>query len=193
MDRGVMIARLRRCCESARPGTVQVMLRDPELPIRAKLALGEQLRRLTYDTGQSLSVRDRLDLAILLDSDAIHLAEQSVLPSAIRDRYGTRFFISAAWHARHLPPPVQVDAVLLSPVCAPRKNQPALGLDGLRTFLADHHGCGVFALGGVTRENARACVRSGALGVAVIGAVLSQDDPLPLLRELDIAQTNLGA
>jgi thiamine-phosphate pyrophosphorylase len=46
--------------------------------------------------------------------------------------------------------------------------------------------CLLYALGGVTSENAASVLAAGAEGVAVIGAVLDTDDPLPLLEALGI-------
>ena len=53
---------------------------------------------------------------------------------------------------------------------------PALGLDGLR-HVADSIPIPVVALGGVDAHNAAACLEAGAMGVAVMGAVMGADDP----------------
>ena len=175
-----------RCCELAKAGSVLVVLRDPELSVQERLRLGEKLRRLTRATGQLLSVRDRLDLAMLLDSDALHLGESSILPERVRDAVGERFWLSRAWHDLSRTPPEHTDAYLLSPVCAPRKNHAAVGLLNFAQFCGKHTTKSVFALGGVDAQNAAACLRAGAVGVAVMGAILQDESPTPLLSALGI-------
>ena len=72
---------------------------------------------------------------------------------------------------------------------APRKGRAALGLPTLgvlgEQLRARNWACQMYALGGVSAENAAACRRAGAHGVAAIGAVLSAE-PDPLLSALEI-------
>jgi thiamine monophosphate synthase len=83
----------------------------------------------------------------------------------------------------------EVDALLVSPVCAPRKGRAALGLAALgavgEQLRARNLSCQLYALGGVSAENAAACRTAGAFGVAAIGAALAAD-PLPLLEALEL-------
>jgi thiamine-phosphate pyrophosphorylase len=60
---------------------------------------------------------------------------------------------------------------------------PALGLDGLAAVVAAAKGP-VIALGGITAENAAACLKAGAAGVAVMGEVMRSVDPEATVRAL---------
>jgi thiamine-phosphate pyrophosphorylase len=53
---------------------------------------------------------------------------------------------------------------------------PALGLDGLARIAGQAPGP-VVALGGITAENATACLAAGACGVAVMGEIMRAADP----------------
>ena len=53
---------------------------------------------------------------------------------------------------------------------------PALGLDGLARIIAQVPG-DIVALGGITPENAAACLAAGARGIAVMGEVMRAADP----------------
>ncbi|MGC4065946.1 MAG: thiamine phosphate synthase [Polyangiaceae bacterium] len=186
VGRDALLRRLNACCAAARPGTVLVVLRDPELPIRDRVTLGRELRRLTTDTGQRFSVRDRLDIAELLDADGVHLAESSIDGERIRRRVARPWLLSRAWHSLDTAPPRDVDFVLLSPVCATRKTRSAIGLEALALFSATHPAARVCALGGVDASNAASCLQHGAAAVAVMGAVLDVEDCSPLLESLEI-------
>jgi thiamine-phosphate pyrophosphorylase len=180
----------------AEPGSVQVLLRDPRLPIRERRHFGERLRELTEQHQQSLSVGDRLDLAVLLRADGVHLSEASVTSAdarAFARRYGQRWAVSAAAHAAERCLAASEDALLLSPSMAPRKGRPALGLEGLRrarrvwaTRSEALGSCRLYALGGVTSQNARALLEAGADGVALIGELFEPGAPTALVNALGI-------
>lgn len=192
----VWLRHLEELLAGAAPGSVQVMLRDRQLAIRERRHFGELLRQLTEQHHQSLSVSDRLDLAVLLRADAVHLSEASVSTAdarAFARLHGQRWAVSAAAHAPERWLTASDDALLLSPVMAPRKGRPALGLEALRQArLASRQrpeglgACRLFALGGVTSGNARALLDAGADGVALIGELFEPGAPSALVRALGI-------
>lgn len=182
-------ARAEALLACAIPGSVLVQLRDPELTTRERLALGRRLRALAARYEQAFAVNDRLDLAVVLKADAIHLGEQSVSTSDARRVLGAAW-ISRACHEISALAALDADAALLSPVLAERKGAPALGLAALGAA-AQRAKTGVrpkllYALGGVTADSARACLEAGADGVAAIGAAFATEDPIPLLDALGI-------
>jgi thiamine-phosphate pyrophosphorylase len=192
-DEATWLERLSEWLPRAQLGSVLVQLRDRQLEAAERLAFGLRLRELTRQHGQKLAVNDRLDLALLVAADAVHLPE-SGLPAAVARRWLERhradWLVSVACHDPSWLPDVAVDALLLSPLCAPRKGRPALGLAGLRAAVharalaqARHH---IYALGGVGADEAPSLLAAGADGVAVIGAVFDARGPEPLLAALGI-------
>jgi thiamine-phosphate pyrophosphorylase len=178
-----------KLCVAARPGSVAVQLRDPKLCSKERLALGRELRAVTRRAGQSLVVNDRLDLAVLVEADGIHLGERSV-PLAVLQTHAqghacTRW-ISRAWHAPQQAPEAGAQAYLLSPVLEARKGVPPLGLATLREAVLRVPGAAVYALGGITAASAAACVDAGAAGVAAIGAAYRE--PQALLESLGMSR-----
>lgn len=79
------------------------------------------------------------------------------------------------------------DFVTISPV-APTLSKPGygppLGVAGVRAAVAAAGVVPVFALGGVTVENAPSFRQAGAYGVAVMGPVLRADDPRAVVADL---------
>jgi thiamine-phosphate pyrophosphorylase len=190
-----LVTRFGRLAGLARPGSVALLLRDHAASAQQRLALGTQLRQIAVSTGQALWVADRLDLALVLRADGVHLGEASVSATVARRLLGDSVLVSRAWHATALEGarPAEelagVDALLVSPLLEPRKGRPALGLGGLgvlgEQLRARNWACPLYALGGVSAENAASCLAAGAAGVAAIGAVLNPD-PRPLLSALEL-------
>lgn len=158
---------------------VAVQLRDPELSGRALHALGARLREATAAVGASLLVNDRLDLAIVLGAEGVHLGRRSVSIADARALLGGGVFVSVACH--HLDDVARAagegaDAAVLSPIFAtPRKGAP-LGLAALRAARGrierEGRAIALIALGGVDAGSAAACLEAGADGVAAIRADL---------------------
>ena len=177
--------RLEPWLAAARPGSVMVQLRDHQLPIRERLDLGRQLSALARRHEQLLCVNDRLDLALCLGADGLHLGERSLPPRDARGLWGGHW-ISRACHEPAGATPAGADAIVLSPVLAPRKGRPALGVDAVRHARQRAASAWLVALGGIGADGARRCLEAGADGVAAIGAVLHERDPSSLLDALGV-------
>jgi thiamine-phosphate pyrophosphorylase len=194
LDPVTLLARLRRLSEAARPSTLALLLRDHASSGRQRLRLGRELADIARKSGQSLWVADRIDLALLLEADGLHLGEASVDATTARRLWPAERWLSRAWHAAAASPAIEletVDALVVSPLLAERKGRPALGLrqwEALRDALAaSGRAPALYALGGVSPENAAACLAAGAAGVAAIGAALAAE-PSALLNALGIAR-----
>ena len=195
VDRASLRARLSTLAQLAQPGSLAILLRDHEASAQLRLDLGRELRSLTRATGHELWVADRIDLALVLDAEGLHLGEGSVPPSRARTLWPSRH-LSRAWHET-TPPSARelqgVDALVLSPLFAERKGRPALGpeaLSELRRALGEPAPA-LYGLGGVSSATAAACLAAGAAGVAAIGAALSPT-PSALLAALGALRSATG-
>ena len=187
------LARFERVARAARPWSVLFQLRDRELSALERIAFGRELRALCTRRDQWFQVNDRIDLAVVLGGDGVHLGEASVAAEDARAIVGPSAFISRACHDAEGALELDVDAWVLSPIFAARKGKPALGLGAVRRL---HERCRtgseganrphVWALGGVTASVAKACLAEGADGVAVMGAVLAGNELDALISELGI-------
>ena len=180
--------RASRVAAAAVPGSVMIQLRDRDLPVRERLELGKRLVGIARAHQQLFVVNDRIDLALLLDADGVHLGESSVEPADARKILGPEKLISRACHDPAAAEPRGADALLLSPVLRERKGNPPLGLLAIGAARSVAHQARIYALGGVDADGARQCVDAGFDGVAVIGAVLTAPDPLQIVSALGIAR-----
>ena len=189
---GILEERIEALLAAAEPRSVLVQLRDTTLPLRRRRALGERLSAMCRRYEQWFSVNDRVDLAFVLGADGIHLGERSIAPADARAVLPGAF-VSHACHALDALDAPGSDAALLSPILAPRKGRPPLGLEGLARARAEldarRSPTLLYALGGVDASTAAACVANGATGVAVIGAAFDGRGTTPLLVALGIARS----
>lgn len=167
-------------------GLDYVQVREKDLPGGRLARLVEELATLPEKATRRLLVNERFDIAMECGTDGVHLPSDSLPLEAVRSRAGANWVVGISCHAEE---EVEQAArggasyVLLGPVFA-TPSKPAgrpLGIPRLREI------CGrsrvpVFALGGVTRENAGACVQAGAAGIAGIRLFQQAPDLSELCR-----------
>ncbi|MFG2008900.1 thiamine phosphate synthase [Micromonospora sp. NPDC048868] len=152
-------------------GVRWVVLREKDLPWAERAALAAELRAILAEAGGSLIVAGPDPL----DGDAVHLPSAGPYPPP---RLG---LVGRSCHDRaELARLTTEDYATLSPVY-PTSTKPGYGPplrpDGLGTLIR-HSPVPVLALGGVqSPDQVAACVEAGAVGVAVLGAIMRADDP----------------
>lgn len=163
-------------CERAAPQTVLVVLRDKQRPVRERLqwahTWGPRIRRAQ----QLFAVAERADLARALGADGVHLPAGGTPPALLRQKE-PHYWLSRSIHdVEQLSPAdlAALQALVVSPVCQPRKGREARGIEGLqqkREELSQRFPQvpPLFALGGVTVAEIPALLEAGAAGVAGIG------------------------
>lgn len=146
-----------------------VQLRDPELSARELFFLGRELRDRTRRVGARLLVNDRLDLALLLEADGLHLGRHGLEVVDARGALGDGAIITCSAHDDdELARAAGADAVVVSPIFAsPGKGAPR-GLEAIERTRRLAPRLAVIALGGITPDNAASCFSAGAAAVAAI-------------------------
>lgn len=163
-------ALLNRIEQVAAQGVEFIQLREKDLEGRELFALTRAaLKRIGAHRGRLL-INDRLDVALAAGAAGAHLPGDGLPVAAVRRATPEGFFITKSCHSLEEAAEAAragADACLLGPVFpTPTKSgQPGLGLEALRqaSGLAP-----IWALGGITAENAELCRRAGAAGIAGI-------------------------
>lgn len=167
-------------------GLPAVQLREKDLPGRPLLALAEALRAATADTGARLLVNDRVDVAIAVGADGVHLGGGAVPVAVARRLLPAGALVGVSTHAPGEAALDGADFAFFGPVWAtPAKAGfgPPQGEDALGRAVAAAR-IPVLAIGGVTAARVPAARAAGAAGVAVVRAVLGADDPAAATRAL---------
>jgi thiamine-phosphate pyrophosphorylase len=168
------------------PDEVAVQLRDKDLGGRALTDLARALRAVTAEAGVALYVNDRVDVALAVGADGVHLAGASLPPAAVR-AVAPRLALAVSAHAPS--DLVGLAGVVRFGVLGPIRDTPSkraygppLGLGALRAARAS--GVALLAIGGLGPADVPEVIAAGAHGVACIRAVLSAADPGLALRTL---------
>jgi thiamine-phosphate pyrophosphorylase len=161
-------------------GVDWIQVRARELEDGALLAHVDEIRRAAGQRTRVL-VNRRVDVALAAEADGVHLGFDGMPPETARELLGRDALIGIATHqpeelagAAAAPLSYAHLAPIFSPL-SKTSTRPPLGLAALRE--AARCGVPVLAQGGISAENAGACIEAGAGGVAVTGSILSCDDP----------------
>jgi thiamine-phosphate pyrophosphorylase len=196
-----MESRLTTALAAVPRGTAAVQLRARGLDGGALLSVAERLRQLTRRLGAPLFINDRLDVALLVGADGVHLPAHGIPARAARRLCGSRMTIGASTHSVAEARAAVVggaDFVTFGPIW-PTPSKPPLdvaafppmsggvvspvGVEGLADAVTVLP-VPVFALGGVDSvERAQKCIAAGAR-VACLRAVLGAEDPAAAARAL---------
>lgn len=184
-------ALLRKISEASRCGVDYIQLREKDLSARELLALAKDALKAMAAAASSplatrLLINSRLDVALACGADGVHLRSDDISAADARavsmkaaaaghwPLATDHFTIASSCHTAEDVSRARTDGadfVVFAPVFE-KGGERGVGLEALRTA------CGVnlpvLALGGVTLDNAQACLQAGAAGIA--GIRLFQDN-----------------
>ena len=167
-------------------GVDMVQVREKDLPAGELLKLARRLRAITKGKAM-LVINDRLDVALAVEADGLHLPEDSIAVRDARDVAPPRLLVSKAVHdsAGAAQAADGADFLVLGTIF-PSQSKPGGrtgGLDLLRGVTSATR-VPVLAIGGIDSSNAAAVMEAGAQGVAVISAILASPEPERAARML---------
>jgi thiamine-phosphate pyrophosphorylase len=181
--------RLRTVVRDALEGGARlVQLREKNLDGGPLLDLALELVDEVRRVDARLLVNDRIDVALAAGADGVVLPADSFPTEVARRLLGPTRVVARSTHSAAEVARAAYegcDFVLFGPVFAtPAKAAygPPQGLEALRAAAAQS--IPVFAVGGITADNARQAIDAGARGVAVIREVMEAADPRRSVRRL---------
>ncbi|HZP43155.1 MAG TPA: thiamine phosphate synthase [Candidatus Binatia bacterium] len=165
-------------------GLPAVQLREKDLPGRELLALAERLRAATSARKALLFVNDRVDVALAVDADGVHLGQASMPAGAVRALLPPGALVGVSTHSpAELAAAAGADFAFFGPVF-PTPSKPAAQGEAALAAAVRATALPVLAIGGVTAARVPHLTGAGAAGVAVIRAILAADDPGRATRAL---------
>ena len=168
MKRYCITDSLEVAARAARDGVDLIQMRAKQLSGRA---LTELVRAALATAGGNVLVNSRTDVALACGARGVHLPADSIAPSMIRRITPSGFLIGVSCHTIEELEAAEregADFAVFGPIFPSiTKAITPIGIDELR-LATSRVRMPVYALGGVTKENASSCIEAGAAGVAGI-------------------------
>ena len=172
-----------------RGGVSCVQLREKSCSTREFIEEALAIRPLLAQHKIPLIINDRIDVALAVEADGVHLGQKDMPCPQARRLVPETMLIGIS--AESLGDAVQAakegaDYIGVSPIYAtPTKTDtaPPLGLEGLLAIRAAVD-IPLVGIGGVNTANAGDVIKNGADGVAVVSAIVAADNPEAAARDL---------
>lgn len=176
-------------------GASLVQLREKHLAPREFYGAAVEALDVARARGVRLIINDRVDIALALGADGVHLGQDDLPPDAARELLGTHAIIGFSTHSveqARAAARFAVDYIAIGPIfnTSSKENpDPVVGLDGLRRVRQAVGEMPLVAIGGITVETAPEVIAAGADSVAVISLLLK--DPSKIEQRVRDLLANL--
>lgn len=168
-------------------GCAALQLRAKNMPDAERLTLARDLRGQCRDASVPFWMNDRLDLALLVEADGLHLGQDDIPLAAARTLWGTRP-LGVSTHSLSQARAAEAsgaDLIGFGPVfgtSTKHNPDPQVGLSGLSEVCAQV-AIPVVAIGGIKLSHVPELKRAGAKVGAVVSALCAAEDPTGAARD----------
>jgi thiamine-phosphate pyrophosphorylase len=158
-----------------------IQLRDKSAGLRWLLPQAQEIASLCRERGAHFIVNDRLDLALAVNADGVHLGQDDLPPTAARAALGQGKILGVSTHS--LEQAIRAaeegaDYLGIGPIFA--TSTKAIGYEpvgcAMIRQLRARLELPLIAIGGITLDTISSVIRAGAAGVAVISAIGGAED-----------------
>lgn len=175
--------------QALRGGVVCVQLREKDVSTRFFVEEAKQIKALMAPFKVPIIINDRIDVALAIEADGVHIGQEDMPYAAARMLMGKRAIIGLSvetWEDVENAQPLDVDYLGISPIFETPTKTDTKGCWGLErlTRIRAFSRHPLVAIGGLNASNAADAVMAGADCIAVVSAVCSAPDPLKAAREL---------
>jgi len=172
-----------------RGGVTIIQLREKDCCTREMIEMAQRLLSLCRAHDVPLIVNDRLDVALAVDADGVHVGQDDMPVPIARKLLGPNKILGVTAHT--VEEALQAieegaDYIGASPIFTTATKSDAgkpIGLEGL-TEICKACYVPVVGISGINASNAEQVIRAGAAGVAVVSAIVNAEDVELAAREL---------
>lgn len=170
-------------------GATAIQFREKDMSTREMIDIAREIRVLTLRTGVTYIVNDRVDVALAVDADGVHVGQDDMPAPLARRLIGKEKILGVS--ASNLEEALKAEregadyigvGSIYSTASKPDAGTP-VGL-GVLAEIASRVSIPVIAIGGIKEENVGEVIKGGARGVAVISAIVLAPDMEEATRRL---------
>lgn len=164
--------------DALKAGVKVIQLREKDLPTRELLNMTYMMRDLTEQYNARLFINDRVDIALAVGADGVHLGQNSIPVHAVRKISGNKLLIGVSTHSIDEAIEAEKDGadfITLGPIyrtLSKLKYGKPIGINILKEVRATVS-IPIFAIGGIKLDKVEELTEAGADGVALISAILT--------------------
>lgn len=162
-------------------GAPMIQLRDKSAGLRQLLPQAQEIASLCRERGAYFIVNDRLDLALAVNADGVHLGQDDLPPTAARAALGQGKILGVSTHSLEQATRAAregADYLGIGPIFPTSTKGTGYEPVGCETIKQLHARIDLplIAIGGITLDTIGPVIRAGAAGVAVISAIAGAED-----------------
>lgn len=156
---------------------------------RELLNLAGELRAITKEYGARLLINDRVDIALAVGADGVHLGRQSLSVQDARRAFSSSTIVGVSTHSLEEALDAESDGadfITFGPVYFTQSKAVygrPLGIEKLKEVV-EAVNIPVFALGGINHNGIEEVLETGAYGVAMISAIMAAENVKETVEEI---------
>ncbi len=168
-------------------GATAIQLRAKNKNARDVIDAGRQIRKITEEYDALFFVNDRVDIALAVYADGVHVGQSDIPPEIIKEIAPELLIgVSASNVEEARKAEIAGAAYIGAGSVFPTKTKADakfIGLDMLKEIV-NAVSIPVVAIGGINHQNVKEVLNAGVAGIAVISAVVGADDVRDAARRL---------
>ncbi|WP_319202513.1 thiamine phosphate synthase [uncultured Ilyobacter sp.] len=178
-----------QCVESMiKAGIKIIQYREKDKPLRDKINDIKKIRELCRENEVLFIINDHVDMAILVDADGVHIGQEDMHPSDVRQLIGPDKIIGLSTHSQEeglASLEEDIDYIGVGPIFpTTTKDRKAVGLDYL-DFAVKNLDIPFVAIGGIKEHNIEKIVKAGADRICLVSEVIGAQDIAKKVQRLN--------
>lgn len=167
--------------EIVQVGVDIIQFREKEKSTRECVSICQDLRKLTWSKRVSLIINDKIDLALAVDADGVHIGQNDMPLNITRELLGENKIIGVSVDniTQAKKAEEKADYLGVGPIFSTSTKPDAGSPIGLQTLqrISTQVDIPIVAIGGITPQNVKKVINHGADGVAVISTIAQAPNP----------------
>ena len=174
--------------EAIKGGTTVVQLREKTASTKEFYDLALRVKEITSRYGVPLLINDRIDIALAIDSEGVHIGQDDMPADIAREIIGEDKILGVSASTVEEAKKAENDSAdyIGSGAVFPKATKDdadSVSKEELKEIV-DSIDIPVVAIGGITVENASSLKDSGIAGFSVVSAIMSAEDPKEASKKL---------